>query len=277
MTGFEPATLRSQSGCATKLRHIPATLMERLDESNGRWHPEPNPVWTALLGLRGAPPRRTPYRSRRAPQVSREHLVDTGPVSHSAYESLLELIADSPALPSGGRIIAIDGRSGAGKTTVATALAAALDCPILTVDELCPGWDGLGQVPTLLAAALEPLAQGRSGHYRRYDWITGERDGNIELEPTAWLVVDGVGSASRLCRPSLTYVIWIEADEAHRKARALARDGAVFAGVWDRWAVQESALFEQEQTAAAADAVLTEDPQTGILALGPIPPGAMYA
>ncbi len=23
MTGFEPATLRSQSGCATKLRHIP--------------------------------------------------------------------------------------------------------------------------------------------------------------------------------------------------------------------------------------------------------------
>lgn len=198
-------------------------------------------------------------------------------MSTSEYESLLALIADSPALPSGGRIIAVDGRSGAGKTTVATALAAALRCPILTVDDLCPGWDGLSQVPALLAATLEPLAQGRTGQFRRYDWIAGEPGGDVRLPPTDWLVVDGVGSGSLLCRPSLSYLIWIEADEAQRKERALARDGAVFARVWDRWAAQESALFEQEQTAAAADAVLTEDPQTGILALGPIPPGATYA
>src|SRR5699024_8702639 len=29
MTGFEPATLRSQSGCATKLRHIPVALTSK--------------------------------------------------------------------------------------------------------------------------------------------------------------------------------------------------------------------------------------------------------
>ena len=33
MTGFEPATLRSQSGCATKLRYIPAALNEHRPHS----------------------------------------------------------------------------------------------------------------------------------------------------------------------------------------------------------------------------------------------------
>ena len=40
MTGFEPATLRSQSGCATKLRYIPV----QPKQSSGHWPCDPNPV-----------------------------------------------------------------------------------------------------------------------------------------------------------------------------------------------------------------------------------------
>jgi hypothetical protein len=45
MTGFEPATLRSQSGCATKLRHIPS-LSGSTPKADSRrvGDPGPNPL-----------------------------------------------------------------------------------------------------------------------------------------------------------------------------------------------------------------------------------------
>ena len=193
------------------------------------------------------------------------------------YEFLLPLIAESPELSSGGRIVAIDGPSGAGKTTLANALSAALDAPVLTVDELCPGWDGLNEVPGLLAATLEPLAHGDVGSYQRYDWEAGRLAERVDFGPTGLLLVDGVGSGSRACRPWLSLIIWLEAEAGYRKARALKRDGEGFAREWDRWAANESVLFTREQTRAAADVVLTMDPDEGILALRPANRGDLHA
>ena len=41
------------------------------------------------------------------------------------------------------RLIAIDGPSGAGKTTLARDVAAVLAAPTIHMDDLYPGWDGL--------------------------------------------------------------------------------------------------------------------------------------
>ena len=43
---------------------------------------------------------------------------------------------------------------------------------------------------------------------------------------------------------------------AVRRARALARDGAVYAPHWDRWAAQEDALLARERTSERADVEL---------------------
>ncbi|MBK5217870.1 MAG: 4-amino-4-deoxy-L-arabinose transferase [Propionibacteriales bacterium] len=193
------------------------------------------------------------------------------------YEFLLPLIAESPALSSGGRIVAIDGPSGAGKTTLADALSEVLDAPVLTVDELCPGWDGLDEVPGLLAATLEPLAHGDVGSYQRYDWKAGRLAERVDFGPTGLLLVDGVGSGSRACRPWLSLMIWLEAEAGYRKARALERDGDGFAREWDRWAAHESTLFAREQTRTAADVLLTADPDQGILAIRPANRGDLHA
>lgn len=193
------------------------------------------------------------------------------------YEFLLPLIAQSPALSSGGTIVMIDGPSGAGKTTLAVALSAALDAPVLTVDDLCPGWDGLDEVPGLLAATLEPLAHGDVGSYQRYDWEAGRLAEWVEVRPTGLLLVDGVGSGSRACRPWLSLLIWLGAEAGYRKARALERGGDGFAREWDRWAAHESALFAREQTSDAADVLLTMDPDQGILALRPANRGDLHA
>ena len=58
-------------------------------------------------------------------------------------------------------VLAIDGRSGAGKSTLAQALALALDAPIVALEDLYGGWDGLeGGVSLLLEAVLKPFASG---------------------------------------------------------------------------------------------------------------------
>src|SRR6202042_2836673 len=41
------------------------------------------------------------------------------------------------------RLIAVDGRSGSGKTWFAGRLARPLDAPVIHLDDLYPGWDGL--------------------------------------------------------------------------------------------------------------------------------------
>jgi nicotinamide riboside kinase len=59
-------------------------------------------------------------------------------------------------------VIAIDGRAGSGKSTLATALAEALDCPVVRLEQVYPGWDGLAAgVESLVADVLAPLADGR--------------------------------------------------------------------------------------------------------------------
>ena len=59
------------------------------------------------------------------------------------------------------RVIAIDGRAGAGKTTLAHELAARLDAPIVQLEQIYPGWDGLqAGIDLLVEAVLVPLSAG---------------------------------------------------------------------------------------------------------------------
>jgi uridine kinase len=48
------------------------------------------------------------------------------------------------------RLIGLDGRSGSGKTWLADRLARPLDAPVIHLDDLYPGWDGLAQAADVL-------------------------------------------------------------------------------------------------------------------------------
>ena len=163
-----------------------------------------------------------------------------------------------PAAPGSVQVVCVDGRAGTGKSTLAAEVAAA--CPgtrVVHTDDLVPGWDGLPQVPALLAALLEPLVAGRAGTYPRYDWVAGQVAGTVVVDPQPGLiVVEGVGAGARSLRHLRSLLVWLDAPTEVRRERALTRDGDTFAPYWDGWADAEETYLALEADRAAADLVL---------------------
>lgn len=156
------------------------------------------------------------------------------------------------------RVAAIDGRSGAGKTSLAAALAAELDAPVVSVEDLYGGWDGLQHgIGLLVSAVLEPLAAGRAAQVPRYDWVAGQWAESWLLRPPETLIVEGVGAGARRAAAFESLIVWLEAPADVRRQRALDRDGDTFAPHWDRWAAQEDAMLALERTPARADFVIS--------------------
>lgn len=147
--------------------------------------------------------------------------------------------------------ILIDGRSGSGKTDLATSLAAAWpEAQLVRLDDLYPGWDGLAAG----SAAVPRLLLHR--RWRSWDWA-GDRPGEWhELDPQRPLIVEGVGALSIHSRPLAAYAVWVELGDEERKRRALARDGETYAPHWDRWAAQEEAFLERERPRELADEII---------------------
>jgi energy-coupling factor transporter ATP-binding protein EcfA2 len=173
----------------------------------------------------------------------------------------------APALPAGPRVVAVDGRSGAGKSTLARSLADAVrrlraGAVVVRLDDLYPGWDGLDPVvPLVVEHLLTPLAGARPIVVPTWDW-DGDRPGRARpvsaLGPPrpAVVLLEGAGSGARAAAPWLAGVVWVDAEPAARRARALARDGDTYAPHWDRWSAQEEVYARREHLPARAALVL---------------------
>lgn len=168
-----------------------------------------------------------------------------------------QLLAQSLTVAPAGttRIIGIDGPSGAGKTTFSELLAAKLlgitgTAPqVVHMDDVYAGWSGLAKAVDIVASCvLEPLLRGHGGTFRRWDWARAERADTIDVPAAEWIILEGVGSGSRRCRPHLAALAWMEADRAVRMARGLERDGDAFRTHWELWSLQEETLFAAEDT-----------------------------
>ncbi len=151
-------------------------------------------------------------------------------------------------------VVAVDGRSGTGKTTYAARLAERLGAPVLHLDDVYPGWDGLeAGVSVVARSVLAPLATGGLAAYERWDWMRSRPGRRVVVPPTSVLVVEGVGAGARPAGDHAAVMVWLEADDGLRRRRALTRDGAVFARQWDRWAAQEERIFDRDRVRDRAD------------------------
>ena len=177
------------------------------------------------------------------------------PETAAARDALLARIHSAVTLdretPNATPVVLIDGPSGAGKSSLADLLAArwpaAAQPRILRMDDLYPGWDGLDAASRALGAdLLEPLVRSGRGRWRRWDW-TAERPAEWqELGGADPLIVEGCGALARANLRWARLALWLDADTTLRKARALERDGDLFARHWDRWQGQFERYLARE-------------------------------
>jgi hypothetical protein len=162
------------------------------------------------------------------------------------------------------RLLAVDGPSGAGKTTVAADLAARLRADGVTVavvhcDHLASWADPVAWWPRLVSGVLAPLRAGRPGGYRRADWFGGVPTPGewITVPVPDVLVVEGVSAGRASIRPSLTLLVWVDLPDAEQRlARSVARDGAADLAHLVAWQRFERGWFAVDGTRAAASVVL---------------------
>lgn len=148
-------------------------------------------------------------------------------------------------------IIAIDGRSGAGKTTLAVEIAARLrmhhKVSLFHLEDIYPGWNGLtAGIERYVTTVLAPLRNGDAAEWVSWDWEK-HYDGRSHVTlPAEIVIVEGVGAAANAARPMLDAVVWVDAPDEQRRHRALARDGSGYEPFWDSWAAQEDEWLESD-------------------------------
>ena len=186
-----------------------------------------------------------------------------------------ELVARIAAAPAGGgpvRRVCVDGPAGSGKTTLARALADALSDPdgpgldvrVVHGDEVYEGWPVVAGAADRVAAfallaqrldawLLTPWASGSTATQPVWDWHAGEWGEPVEVPAAGVVVLDGVGLASRSLRERAALSIWVEAAEAVRLDRVLARDGESLRAEMLGWQADEQRWFALDGTRRGCD------------------------
>lgn len=138
----------------------------------------------------------------------------------------------------------IDGLSGAGKTTLAEQIGAALGIPVVHCDEFYPGWNGLEEGARIVARDVLSLQEPG---YWRWDWERNCRGEWVSLASDSDLIIEGVGAVTEgsivaARTRGCVNTLWVDAAESLRRSRALIRDPE-YARFWEMWAAQEDELF----------------------------------
>jgi len=159
-----------------------------------------------------------------------------------------------PGGAAGARVVVVDGPAGSGKTTLAAQLGEALPAQVLHMDDLYEGWRGLEPAWARLDEwVLRPLAAGRPGRYRRFDWEADAFAEWHDVPPAPSLVVEGCGAARLEADDVAVLRVWVEAPDDLRLRRGLDRDGQDARDHWLAWMVDERDHYARHRTRERAD------------------------
>ena len=194
---------------------------------------------------------------------------------------LAGLVLDAAGTSTGRPpIVALDGRSSSGKTTLARRLEGAIPGAVTVHTDDIAWWHScFGWAELLAYGVLEPLWRGQAVAYRPPAWEERDRPGAIEVASDASMViVEGVGAGRRETAHLLDAVVWVQSDLGVIERRNAAR---VAAGETDadgvaRWMQEEFPFVADQRPWERAFVVvggtpeLSHDPSTEVV-LGPSP------
>ena len=156
-------------------------------------------------------------------------------------------------------IVAIDGPAGAGKTTLAEHLSAALSLKYkvhtLHMDDLYNGWENAFDHHLSDSLALAAKAHQKSEKYSlaTFNWGLNYFNSPHEIPQAELLILEGVGSSQASIRPYLVASIWIDIDPAIGRERVIARDGQAISEEMQGWLIQQEEHFRDNKTQMSVD------------------------
>lgn len=194
-----------------------------------------------------------------------------------ALRVLVEGLLADTSRSVGPLLLAVDGRSSNGKSTLAARIAAVTPgAEVVHTDDVAWAHSRFGWDDLLAAGIIEPLRRGEHVSYRPPAWDSRDRPGVIAVSAGAPLVIfEGAGAGRRSLAELVDAVIWVQSDldvtEDRNSARIqtgeLSRDG------YNDWMAEEIPFQEVERTWEQADVVVSgtplvkHDPETEIVLL----------
>jgi uridine kinase len=156
---------------------------------------------------------------------------------HTAALEYDESVKHVPGAPA--PTFLIDGPSGSGKTTLSNEIESqwksAVKLQVVHMDDLYPGWDGLGLGALHVLRMLQERSRGEDTHWQRYDWDAKSLREWHSVDAREPLLIEGCGSTPAGAQELSQVRLWVDAPEAVRKERALSRKGENFAEHWTQW------------------------------------------
>ena len=161
--------------------------------------------------------------------------------------------------------LAVDGRSGSGKTTIAERIrltvpaSAVVHTDDISWNQAMFDWAGL-----LAGGVLERVRRNEPVSFRPPAWQERNRDGAIEVPAGLELVIiEGAGAARRELTDLVDAVIWVQSDMAEAERRGIARDGGDEAAIsfWHRWMAEELPFMTGQQPWTRANVIVAGTPR----------------
>lgn len=154
---------------------------------------------------------------------------EAGPWRAELLTAVIEaLIWRGPGQVVSGRpvVLAIDGRSNAGKTTLAGRIGEAVPgSAVVHTDHIAWEHSRFGWADLLADGILAPARMGRAVSFRPPRWDEHGRAGSIDVAAGCpLLVIEGDGAGRREVAHLIDALIWVQSDEREAERRRLARD-----------------------------------------------------
>lgn len=156
-------------------------------------------------------------------------------------------------------LIAIDGRAGAGKTTLAARLFEELSLDktveVIHMDDLYNGWEKA--LDEGLTKTLESIVKS---HHNKvvfeieiFNWHSMSFDSKEVINPVDILILEGVGAGQKVVRDAGATLYWLDIDAEVGIQRVLNRDGNQIASQMKQWQISQEIHFMRDKTRENAE------------------------
>lgn len=171
-------------------------------------------------------------------------------------------------LSKGSVIVAIDGGSASGKTTLASKLQEVYDCNVFHMDDFflqahqrTP--ERLNEVggnvdrERFQSEVLQSLKKGETVYYRRFDCQTQALEVPVTVEPKKLTIIEGAYSMHPAFSNYYDLGVFLDIDPEHQKQRILKRNSTAMAErFFGEWIPMENTYFSETKIKDRCDLII---------------------